>query len=1011
MRRGVIVPGIGVALASLLAGQALFQKPVKVLGDPDFIGTAANPADFATVGPNWVEGRELNGPAGIALDNSVSPPILYIADTGNNRVLGYRYSSQLIAGAQADIVIGQVDRFSNQPQNPGNGGRQTGLNKPTGLAVDSGGNLYVADSGNNRILRFPQPFNAANSNQFPSPLVIGQKTLGTSTANLNGLSASSLFTSASGVGRTGIAFDPAGNLWAADSGNNRILRFSAAALAAGSPFPAADMVIGQTAFNTGTQGNSRTNLSTLGLPSAISFSSSGTLYVTDQFFRVLVFPAPQSTGQTAAGVLGLDSVNTPTSNSLNNPTGLVSVPFGLLVADAANNRVLLYGSPQTSSKATAVIGQTSFTDSQPNRGGGDATSSSFYTPSDLAAASQELYVADRNNNRVLVFTLSPAGISSAATRVIGQLDFAYSGSNMVDGRGFAFASGFPAGAVLDNSVKPARLYVPDTFNNRVLGYSDFLHLKNGQPADIVIGQPDFYRTVINYPSGDASRPNSSGLYQPTALAVDSAGNLYVTDTGNGRVLRFPAPFTSGRTALEEADLVLGQSSFTTNISDATSVTLGSPVGIALTADAFDAAKTGSGWLAVADAQQNRVVLFRKPFVSGMASSVVLGQSSPTSSTAGSSQRSLNSPRGVAVDPEDRILVADTGNQRVQVFDQAVNLGSGAAALISLTGSFSSPISVSAGPSGDFWVADSSAGRMIHYPSVPYLPQVNNAPDAALAFVSPHSVFVDAADNVLATDGLNRVLYFVPQINLTNAASYSTRELSSGTVAALFPTVPTDPIAHGTEIAPANQFPLPTTLADTQITVNGTPAPLLYVSPAQDNIVLPQDLAINGTADLLAVRASTGEILGGAEIQLAPSSPGLFTADASGSGQILAVNLPDGTINSTTNPAIRGQYVILYGTGVGPVPNPPADGAAASGQPASDFPTVLIASSGGADTPALIPATVTYSGLAPGFAGLWQINVLIPSDAQSGNNVVIKVYEKDRPNLDQSSSLETTLAIN
>jgi len=100
-----------------------------------------------------------------------------------------------------------------------------------------------------------------------------------------------------------------------------------------------------------------------------------------------------------------------------------------------------------------------------------------------------------------------------------------------------------------------------------------------------------------------------------------------------------------------------------------------------------------------------------------------------------------------------------------------------------------------------------------------------------------------------------------------------------------------------------------------------------------------------------------------------------------------------------------------------VANPPADGAAASGQPAPDFPQVFIASpatttgsAGGAST-VFIPATVNYSGLAPGFAGLWQINVLIPTGAQSGNAVVIRVYEKDIPNLDQSSALTTTIAVN
>ena len=234
---------------------------------------------------------------------------------------------------------------------------------------------------------------------------------------------------------------------------------------------------------------------------------------------------------------------------------------GVFVADTANNRLLAFALPQSSSTASAVIGQLTFTDIKANQGAGDASASTLQTPEDLAAATTELVVADTGNNRVLVFGLNETGANSSATRVIGQVDFPYTGVNMVDAKGFSFASNSPAGAVLDSSVTPARLYVPDTFNNRILGYSDFAHLKNGQAADIVIGQPDFNRAVINYASGDSTTPNSSGLYQPTSLAVDSAGNVYVTDAGNGRVLRFPAPFASGRPALEAADLVIGQSSF------------------------------------------------------------------------------------------------------------------------------------------------------------------------------------------------------------------------------------------------------------------------------------------------------------------------------------------------------------------------------------------------------------------------------------------------------------------
>lgn len=1026
MRRAFVVPAIVFSCSSLLLAQALFPKPVKVIGDPNFIGTAANPTAFDTVGPNYLEGRELNSPGGIALDTSVSPPILYIADSGNHRVLGYRYATQLVAGSPADLVIGQIDPYSNQAQNPANGGRQAGLNNPTGLAVDSSGNLYVADTGNNRILRFPQPFSSANANQLPN-LVIGQKALATSTANLNGIGASTLSTS--GKSRTGIAFDPSGNLWVSDSANNRVLRFPASVLAAGAPFPAADTVLGQSNFTTSTAAAARTTLNGLASPSGLTFDSAGNLYVTDQAYRVMVFNAPLATGMSAVEALGVDStvgITTPSQIALNDPLGVIfpgsGVNWGPIVADTGNNRLMIYP-PQTnwpaqatqfSPSATSQIGQPSYTVKLANQGNGDASASSFNGPVDFAVDATELYVVDSGNNRVLVFPYnSTTNVGPAATRVIGQLDFPYTGSNLVDGKGFSFASQFPAGAVLDTSATPAHLYVPDTFNNRILGYKDFTDLQDGQPADLVIGQPDFNRDVINYPSGSTTTPTSSSLYLPTALAVDSAGNLYVTDTGNSRVLRFPAPYASGTTSLESADLVLGQESFTSYVTDATPYTLNSPVGLALTANAAKASVTNSGWLVVSDSAQNRVLLFSKPFVSGMSASVVLGQSGMNSGTSSSTPAGLNSPRGVAVDPQDRILVADTTNARVQIFDEAGNLSNDATPLISLTG-FSLPTAVSVGPSGDFWVADYNNYRMDHYPAVPNLAVANDASDTSFSVIAPHSGFVDPYNNLIVTDGINRLLYFTPQVSYQNAANYSSRPLAAGTIAALYPTLTTNAIAEGTAVAPANQFPLPTNLSDTEVTVNGTPVPLYFVSPGQDNVILPQLLPTTGSANLLVVRPSTGQILGAAEVELQTSSPGLFTQGAVGSGQLLGVNFQDGTINGPTHPVLRGQYLILYGTGVGPVPNPPADGSAASGQSASDLPQVYIASSGGTAAnplPALIQATVTYSGLAPGFSGLWQINVQIPNNAQSGSAVVIKVYEKDIPNLDQSSSLTTTIAVN
>ncbi|MDP9169712.1 MAG: hypothetical protein M3N54_03765, partial [Acidobacteriota bacterium] len=87
--------GLSLAFVCLLPGQALFHKPIKVIGDPNFVGTGSNPLARDGIGPNLVEGRELNLPSGVAVDNSVSPPNIYIADGGNHRVLGFRYGTQL----------------------------------------------------------------------------------------------------------------------------------------------------------------------------------------------------------------------------------------------------------------------------------------------------------------------------------------------------------------------------------------------------------------------------------------------------------------------------------------------------------------------------------------------------------------------------------------------------------------------------------------------------------------------------------------------------------------------------------------------------------------------------------------------------------------------------------------------------------------------------------------------------------------------------------------------------
>jgi uncharacterized protein (TIGR03437 family) len=1003
-----------------VAGQTVFNlTPTRAFGTPRL-------TPITTSNPNLIEGRELYAPYGVALDTSASPPIVYVADTFNDRVLAWKNSAGFANGDKADLVIGQTDLFSTLRGGPGTN-LSSGLYLPVAVAVDAKGNLYVSDAGNNRIVRYPTPF-AQNVTPVLANLAIGQPALGSGSSPNQGQgapTASTLYLSGANgaIYNGGLAFDGLGNLWATDSGNNRVVRYNTGSLSAGGTV-SADLVLGQPNFtsNSVATGSTppRVNKGVLASPFGVAVSQSGDIYVSDRGARVLYFHGPISgNGQAANRILG---VVVPTKNQPAPPAangcppsppqpcevtlgaqsgstilpayGLAAVGDKLFVADAFNNRVVEYDVPanwaaecaynpsavcstgtQFSPTPIAYLGQGNGQSVKPNLGQREPSEITVANPYGLAAAGADLWVADTGNNRVFVYP----GANTPAARVLGQYDFSMAAPNLIEGRELYTFAGLSKGSLNGGAGIAVdqlnHLYIADTINNRILAFADYRKVGVGTKADLVIGQRDLFHATPNSFGPDANTPTEKSLLAPAGVAVDVNGDLWVADFGNGRVLRFPQPFQ--QQFPPAANLVLGKSGFgvkAADQSDATQATMSGPYGIAVD-------KTGN--VAVSDGTHNRVLVFSRPpggdFSNTQQASEVIGQADFSSTGPGSGATNLNAPSGVAIDGAARLYVADTGNNRVQIF----SIGNSTATL-SVPAKTPYAVAVSQN-TNEIWITDfttlsvggvSFPGRVLHFP---VYEQLALNPTQALSILPesyPFALALDLFDNPIVADSFDRVVFFFPAAIYKNSASYSSVSLTPGMlalVARLGPGfVTSDYIASGT--------PWQTIVQDLQVTVNGVPAPIFGLIAAYSTIKvqIPQATPASGYADFVVLRPSTGQVLAAASFPMNVAAPAFYTMDQSGSGQIAAFNIlhadgsayPPQTLNGTNNPIEPGGWVQLYGTGIGPISGAPPDGQGASGPvSAPAMPIVYVGAQ---------QSTVQYFGLVPTIPGMFAMNVQVPS---------------------------------
>lgn len=340
-------------------------------------------------------------PVAVAVDPASGR--LFVADTGNHRVLRFASAQALSNGAPAEAVLGQATFTDNTPA------AGEGMNGPLGVAVDSAGRLWVADTGNNRVLRFDSPLVVANG--APADGVLGQP-------NLLSTSPGTMRHTMSGP--FGVFVDVAGRLYVADSGNARVLRFDDAANKHDGA--EANGVLGQRDFESNIV--SSPDSSTMAMPAGVWGDGAGRLWVTDFVYsRVLRFDdaANKSNGAAADGVLGqltfTSALQGTARNRLSFPVGVSVDPSGrLYVAEDDNNRVVWFDNAAqrpNGADADGVLGQPTFSSDAPYAGGLSATK--LHRPTGVAydPTSGTLYVADFWNSRVVRYgTVIAAGYSS-----------------------------------------------------------------------------------------------------------------------------------------------------------------------------------------------------------------------------------------------------------------------------------------------------------------------------------------------------------------------------------------------------------------------------------------------------------------------------------------------------------------------------------------------------------------------------------------------------------------------
>ena len=754
------------------------------------------------------------------------------------------------------------------------------------------------------------------------------------------------------------------------------------------------------------------------LPSGVFADNSGNVYIADTGDNIIRKVTSDGIINTVAGD-GFGSYSGDNSSALgaelHTPEDVwVDSSANIYIADSANAAIREVAA--STGIITTVAGYTS--PGYPTVGhtgdGGLATSASITTPYAVTVdSSGNIYFAEHGDSVVRKVTASNMFISTIA----GDEVASFSG----DGGPASKASlNFLTGICLDSS---GNLYIADTLNRRIrkvsggnintiAGNGILSYSGDGGPAgsaqlntpqSVAVdssGNVYIADTVNNVVrkintsgvittfagngtagfGGDGGPPGSAQLNGPEGVAVDSSGNVYISDTHNARVRK-----VSGGAINTVAGN--GSPGYSGDNGPATSAQIEIPLGLAV---------DSAGNLYIADFVNNVVRKVSGGTITTVAGTGLVGQGGdgvPATTSA------LNGPTGVAVDSNGNLYISDANNNVVrEVSGGTIRTiagnhvpgysGDGGPATAAM---LANPGGIAVDASGNVYIADGSSVIRKLYPTgfittiagngtQGYSGDGGSAPlgmlnaPAAVAVASNNNVYVADAGN----NAIRELIYGGYQLSISaaaNAGSNQAGAVSPGDIVVLY----------GTAMSPAGQFiNRPNASGNYSTSLNGVSvyfgdyaAPLLYVSPNQINAVVPFEVS-GSTVQVFVV--SQGQYSTSFPVIVAQASPGIFTANLSGTGLAAAINIHNQTVsyNTAANPANAGDYVEIFLTGTSQT-NP----AGVDGQPYASSPlpncvlnaTVTI---GGKN------AFVQYCGGIPGeIPGVTQINVQVPSGLSAG----------------------------